>query len=89
MRAEGTATPAELASELGQPRRAGRWAGCSAAWPAGLLPGAGDTEVPLELTAQVDSQDGRPEVTDATGSVAGLPAGPLTEVVLGAVLDRL
>jgi len=28
-------------------------------------------------------------VTDADGSVAGLPSGPLTEIVLAAVLERL
>ncbi len=88
MRAEGTTTPAELASELGT-TAGGPLGGLLGGLAGDLLPGAGDTEVPLELTATVDSQDGRPEVTDATGSVAGLPAGPLTEVVLGAVLDRL
>ena len=57
------------------PRRAGRWAGLLGGLAADLLPGAGDTEVPLELTATVDSEDGRPEVTDAQGSVAGSRPG--------------
>ena len=49
----------------------------------------GRTAVPLSLRASIDSVDGRAEVTDASGSVAGVRAGPLAQVVVDAVLQRL
>ena len=85
---DATTTPRELASELGN-EAGGTLGGLLGSLGAGLLPGAGRAEVPLRLTATVASDDGRPRVIEATGSVAGVPAGPLTEVVVGAVLDRL
>ena len=80
-------TPGELARELGS----------SAAGPLGGLLGlaaptcsrGGTAEVPVGVDASLDSSDGQIEVVDANGSVAGVPAGPLAEVVLGSVLDRL
>jgi hypothetical protein len=77
------------------PRDVARFLGSRAAGPLGALLGdlAGgafpDREVPLELTAEFESRGGRPEVVRASGSVAGVPAGPLTRIVLGAVLRRL
>ena len=53
------------------------------------LPDGGRTAVPLSLRASIDSVDGRAEVTDASGSVAGVRAGPLAQVVVDAVLQRL
>ena len=50
------------------------------------LPDGGRTAVPLSLRASID---GRAEVTDASGSVAGVRAGPLAQVVVDAVLQRL
>jgi hypothetical protein len=41
------------------------------------------------MDATVRSEDGRPRVNSARATVAGVPAGPLTEVVLRSVLDRL
>lgn len=88
MRVSATATPAGLARELGG-AAGGPLGALVGSLATGILPGSGSTELPLDVTASVRSRDGRPNVTDAQGSVAGLPAGPLTEVVLGAVLDRL
>jgi hypothetical protein len=56
---------------------------------AGLLPGGGDNRVPLEVEATVRSHHGRREVTSASGSVAGIPAGPIAQLVVDAVVRRL
>lgn len=88
MRVTATATPRELASELGS-AAGGPLGGLVGSLATGVLPGSGSAEIPLEVSARVLSRDGRPEVSGAQGSVGGLPAGPLAEVVLGAVLDRL
>jgi len=84
----GSATPRELAGELGA-QAGGALGGLFGSLASGLLPGGGSQSVPLELTATVDSDEGATNVRNATGSVAGVPAGPLTEVVISAVLDRL
>jgi hypothetical protein len=88
LRVDASATPRELAQELGT-AAGGPLGGLVGSLATDILPGAGTAEVPLEVTARVRSDDGRPNVTDAQGSVAGLPAGPLAEIVLGTVLDRL
>ena len=88
MRVEATATPRDLAAQLGT-TAGGPLGGLVGSLGAELLPGSGSTEVPLEVTARVKSEDGRADVTDAQGTVAGVPAGPLAEIVLGTVLDRL
>ena len=84
----GTTTPRELAAELGS-QAGGALGGLVGSLAGGMLPGGGRTDVPLDLSATVDSDSGRTDVVQATGSVAGVPAGPLAEVVLNAVLDRL
>ena len=88
IRVSATATPVELARELGS-AAGGPLGALVGSLATGVLPGSGSTEIPLDVNARVRSRDGRPEVTDAQGSAGGLPAGPLAEVVLGAVLDRL
>ena len=85
LRMTATATPRELAQELGAVA-GGALGGLVGSLASGALPA---TEIPLEMSARVNSEDGRPDVTDAQGSVGGLPAGPLAEIVLGTVLDRL
>jgi hypothetical protein len=85
---QGTTTPREIAafigSEAGGPfgRALGEFAG-------GSLPGGGTTEIPLQVDAIVEARDGEVDVDDVTGSIAGLPAGPLAEIVLNAVVSRL
>ena len=84
----GTTTPRELADELGS-AAGGTLGGLIGGLASGLLSRGADAEVPLRLEATVVSRDGRPEVQRARATVAGVPAGPLTELVLRSVLDRL
>lgn len=88
MRVTARATPVELAQELGS-AAGGPLGGLVGSLATGILPGSASTEIPLEMNARVRSRNGRADVTDAQSSVGGLPAGPLAEIVLGAVLDRL
>jgi hypothetical protein len=89
----GSTAPIELARYLGG--RVGRLAGQEAigvlvgALLAGTLPGGGDIALPLELDAVVDSDEGRPEVERARGTVAGLPTGPLAGLLAAAVARQL
>ncbi|HZI92107.1 MAG TPA: hypothetical protein VFD31_10850 [Thermoleophilaceae bacterium] len=80
--------PRELAADLGS-RAGGALGGLAGDLAARALPGEGFVAVPVGVHAVIASQDGRVSVTDADGSVAGLPSGPLTEIVLAAVLERL
>jgi len=54
-----------------------------------MLPGAGSVPIPVRVEALVDSREGKPNVRSASGAVGGVPAGPLAEIVLGVVLERL
>jgi hypothetical protein len=54
----------------------------------GILP-FDDEQIPVSIRAQIASQDGRAEVIDATGDVAGIPAGPVAEALAGAVAAAL
>ena len=83
-----TTTPRELARDLGS-RAGGALGGLLGSFATGAFPEGGRVAVPLELDASIVSDGGRTEVLEASGSVAGIPAGPLTELVVGAVLDRL
>jgi hypothetical protein len=84
---EATVTPRELAGGLGS--ATGGLGGLVGSLATGMFGEAGRVKLPLTLEAQVKSQAGRPNVTSARGSVGGVPAGRLAEIVLGAVLDRL
>ena len=44
--------------------------------------------VPIDLTATIRSDGGRPDVVATHGSVAGLPAGPLVEALAQALAGR-
>ena len=83
----GTTTPSELAQDIGS-EAGGALGGLLGELGAEALPGGESTDVPFELTATIESDNGRPEVTDGSGSVAGVPAGPLTELVVVTVLER-
>jgi hypothetical protein len=84
----GTTTPRDLAAELGS-ATGGTLGGLIGGLASGVLPGDAGAAVPLRLDASVTSNDGSPQVDGADATVAGLPAGPLTELVLRSVLDRL
>ena len=83
-----SAKPRELAADLGG-RAGGALGGLAGDLAAQALPGEGFVAVPVEAHAVVTSENGRVAVADADGEVAGLPSGPLTEIVLAAVLERL
>ena len=51
------------------------------------VPGSG-TEIPIDLTATLESVDGRINATSVNGSVAGVPAGPFVEALAGALAGR-
>ena len=65
--------------------------------PGGFLLGAaarralGDAEtaVPIELDMQLTSDDGQVQVISGGGTVAGLPTGPLAELITEAIVVRL
>jgi len=83
-----TTTPTELAEELGE-RGGGALGSLVGSLATEALPGGGRLAVALELRAEISSDGGRTDVSEASGSVAGVPAGPLAEIVAGAVIDRL
>ena len=85
---QATTSPQEVAGRLGS-LAGGPLGGLVGSLAGGLGAGGARTPIPLELHATVASHEGRPQVEEATGSVAGLPAGPLARLVLAAVLDRL
>ncbi len=85
---EATVTARELAGGLGT-AAGGQLGGLMGSLATGMLGDAGGLEIPLRLEAQVWSQEGEPQVRSARGSVGGVPAGRLAEIVLGGVLGRL
>jgi hypothetical protein len=84
----GQATPREVAGFLGS-QAGGALGGLLGDLAAGSLPGGGSTPVPVRLRAEVESRDGRVEVTDTAGTVAGVPAGPFAQLVVELVVRRL
>ena len=85
---QDTTTPTKLAQELSG-RAGGALGSLVGSLATEALPGGGRSPVPLELRASISSEEGRTDVRQASGSVAGVPAGPLAEIVAGAVIDRL
>jgi hypothetical protein len=55
----------------------------------GELLGADDKPIPIELDMQVASEDGRLRVVSGGGEVAGLPTGPLAELLSSAIVVRI
>jgi hypothetical protein len=84
----GRASPREVATFLGS-ETGGFLGGLLGDLAAGSLPGGGEAPLPIRLRAEVESRDGRVEVTDTTGSVAGVPAGPFAQLVVELVVRRL
>ena len=57
----------------------------------GLAGGAmpfGDEDIPVDLTAVIRSDGGRPRAVTANGTVGGVPAGPLVEALAQALAGR-
>jgi hypothetical protein len=51
------------------------------------MPGA-NVEIPIDVGATLQSDNGRVHATSVTGSIAGLPAGPLVETLAAALAGR-
>lgn len=85
---EGRITPREaiklIGSEAGGPL--GEIAGDLA---GDALPGGGGVKLPLTVDAELASRGGRAEVVSTEATVAGLPAGPIAELVVSAVVADL
>jgi hypothetical protein len=83
---QATVTGAALASYAG-----GHIGGGLGSFLGGLagtaMPGSG-TEIPVDLTASLESDGGRINATGVAGSVAGLPAGPFVEALAAALAAR-
>jgi hypothetical protein len=85
---DATTTPREVARFLGS-EAGGALGGLLGDLASGSLPGGGNTEVPVELGAVVESRDGEVVTHEVIGSVAGIPAGPLLELVVEAVVREV
>ena len=84
---EASSTGSQLAEYAGG-QIGGRFGGLFQRLAPGLVP-FGDEPVPVSIDARVRSDDGRAVVVQASGDVAGLPAGPLAETIAGTVAARL
>src|SRR4051794_25836259 len=51
--------------------------------------GGFDRRIPFDARMQIDTSSGTPQASNVDGSVAGLPAGPLAQVVANALLSGL
>ena len=67
---------------------AGPLGGIAGGLAGSALPGAG-TELPLTVDADLASRGGRAEVVRTDATVAGLPAGPIAQVVVEGVVKDL
>jgi hypothetical protein len=70
---------------------AGQFGGALGGFLGGLMGGAlpfGDEPVPVDLDAVLRSDGGRPRAITVSGSVAGVPAGPLVEALAEALAGR-
>lgn len=88
LRMSGATTPRDVAGFLGS-QAGGALGGLFGGLAAGGLPGGGAARVPVRLAAKVESRDGRPEVTAANGTIAGIPAGPFAELMVAAIVARI
>jgi hypothetical protein len=81
-----TVTGADLAAYAGG-QIGGGIGGFLGAIAGTAMPGA-STEIPIDLGATLRSDQGRITATAVTGSVAGVPAGPLVEALAAALAGR-
>jgi hypothetical protein len=85
---EGETSPRAIAGYVGG-QAAGRLGSVLGdAFAGAVLPDPG-VVLPLSLDATIRSEDGRAHAEGATGSVSGVPAAPLAEIVADAVVRRL
>jgi hypothetical protein len=79
-------TVAELSDYAGQ--QLGPLAGLLGRIGSSLLPGS-TAPIPVELDAEIASDDGLAIVETVDGTVAGLPADPLVAALASAIAKRL
>ena len=53
------------------------------------LTGVGGQSLPIDLDMTLESDDGRIRVVDGGGEIAGIPTGPLAELITTAIVVRL
>lgn len=51
--------------------------------------GATDASLPIELDMELTSEDGRLQVVSGGGTVAGLPTGPLAQLITSAIVVQI
>jgi hypothetical protein len=85
---EATTTPRQVARFIGS-EAGGVFGGVLGDLAVEGLPGGGNAEVPIDVAAMIEDRSGEVVASDVTGSVAGIPAGPLAELVVEAVARRL
>jgi hypothetical protein len=83
---KGTVTARDLAT-YGAGQVGGPLGGFLGGMAGGALP-FGDEPVPIDIEAVVRSDDGRPRAVVVHGTVAGVPAGALVELLAQAVAGR-
>ena len=83
---QASASPQELAEAAGE--RFGDLGRLLGEIAGGAIPFSG-VSLPVTVEGTLESDDGRVRMVDGTGDVAGIPAGPLTELITNAVLSRL
>jgi hypothetical protein len=93
LRIAGETTPVALAEAVGG-ELGGNLGSLIAGAATSTLPGGGETDLPIDMEAQVYRGDGGAVDVDAVkGSVAGFPAegpaGPFAEAMLQSILERL
>lgn len=88
MSMEGSISPREAIKLIGS-EAGGALGGIAGDLAGDALPGAGKIELPLTLDAELASRGGRAEVVRTDARVAGLPAGPIAELVVSAVVADL
>jgi hypothetical protein len=83
---QATVTGADLAAFAGS-QIGGGLGGFLGGLAGTAMPGSG-TEIPIDLTATLRSDQGRVNATSVNGSVAGVPAGPFVEALAAALAGR-
>jgi hypothetical protein len=83
---QATVTGAALASYAGS-QIGGGLGGFLGGLAGTAMPGSG-TEIPIDLTATLESDGGRINATSVNGSVAGVPAAPFVEALAAALAAR-
>ena len=85
-RIEATVTGGELSAYAGR-QLGGGLGGFLGGLAGGAFPGSA-TEIPIDIRAVLRSDDGRARAVAVSGSVAGIPAGPLVEALASALAGR-